>query len=177
MNMIQDREFQKRIQRIEVLIKAMEGLADPIAREAAREMVRVLLELHGAGLSKILEFAAQAGEAGLELIDCCERDSLVANLLLLHGLHSVDLNTRIERALDKVRISFRPQGFDVQLISLAQGIVRLCLNDQGNGFSSTATSFRRALEEAITEAAPDVLNIAIDDGASQDRARVSLPLV
>ncbi len=59
--MAEDKEFQKRIVRIEVLIQALESLEDPTARAAAKELVRSLLELHGVGLSKILAFATDAG--------------------------------------------------------------------------------------------------------------------
>jgi hypothetical protein len=122
--MVEDHEFQRRIQRIGVLIHAMEGLPDPTARAAASEMVRSILELHSVGLSKILAFAAEAGETGQAMVDRMAHDHLVGSLLLLHGLHPVDLETRVHQALEKLRLSRHAHEPQAEVLSLVGGVVR-----------------------------------------------------
>src|SRR5215468_10106442 len=95
-------EFRKRMERIEVLLQEVESYADPAAREHTRELVQAVLGLHGAGLERILETVAE-GESGLATIDALGRDDLAGSLLLLHGLHPVDVETRVRQALDRVR--------------------------------------------------------------------------
>src|SRR5262245_40748649 len=94
--------FRKRLGRIEALLHEVERYADPAAREHTRELVQAVLGLHGDGLERILETVAE-GESGLATIDALGRDDLVGGLLLLHGLHPVDVETRVRQALDGVR--------------------------------------------------------------------------
>ena len=166
--MAEDKEFQKRIVRIEVLIQAMESLADPTARAAAKELVRSLLELHGVGLSKILAFATDAGAPGRAILDDMTRDGLVGSLLLLHGLHPVDLETRVKQALEKVRLARHPPEQEAEILLVAGDVVRLRLHNP---------SAKRAIEAAVVEAAPDVVSLEIEDLADEGTTRVSLPIV
>ena len=75
-----------------------------------------MIELHGAGLERILDKLADAGDAGLALIDALAEDDLVGSILLLHGLHPLDLETRVRQALDKVRPLLRSHGGNVELL-------------------------------------------------------------
>ena len=43
-------------------------------------------------------------------------DDLVSSLLLLHGLHPVDLRTRVQQALDKARPFLYDHGSQVELL-------------------------------------------------------------
>ena len=49
------REFQARLQRLDALLQAVERFADPAAQAQTREIVQAVLDLHGAGLERILE--------------------------------------------------------------------------------------------------------------------------
>jgi hypothetical protein len=75
-----------RMQRIETLIQEVEALPDARVQAVTRELVQVLLDVHGAGLARILEAVSRTGEAGRPLLDALAGDELVAGLLLLHGL-------------------------------------------------------------------------------------------
>ena len=97
-----DQDFRNRIQRVETLLQDVERLPEA-ARACTREIVQTLLDLHGAGLEKILGRLADAGPIGMAVIDDLGRDDLVGSLLLLYGLHPLDLETRVRQALDKVR--------------------------------------------------------------------------
>ncbi|MGA9247604.1 MAG: hypothetical protein WBV87_05130, partial [Candidatus Acidiferrales bacterium] len=83
--MAQDTALQKKMQRIGEMVERLESAADPSVRAMARELVESLMALHGAGLERILELSAEAGESGTNIIRKCGRDELVSSLLLLYG--------------------------------------------------------------------------------------------
>jgi Fe-S cluster biogenesis protein NfuA/nitrite reductase/ring-hydroxylating ferredoxin subunit len=152
-------ESQQLIQRIDELVRQIETMADPEARAVAVELLQSLMELHGAGIDRMMEIAAQTGEAGRAIIDGFARDELVRGLLLLYGLHPVDLVTRVTQALDKVRPYLHSHGGNVETLGIEDGVVRLRLQGSCKSCPSSAMTLKLAIEEAIYEAAPDVVAI------------------
>jgi hypothetical protein len=67
------------MRRIEVLVQALEACPSPAAREGARELVRALLDLHAAGLARMLDLAGESGEPGRDLVARFGQDGLVSN--------------------------------------------------------------------------------------------------
>jgi Fe-S cluster biogenesis protein NfuA/nitrite reductase/ring-hydroxylating ferredoxin subunit len=150
---LDDREVRERVAEIERLLGEMELLDEP-ARSLATDTVQALLELYGEGLGRIVGFVDEAGgrEAGEELAE----DELVSHLLLLHGLHPVDVETRVRRALEDVRPYLGSHGGGVELLGVDHGVARLRLEGTCDGCPSSAMTLRLAIEEAIHKAAPDV---------------------
>jgi Fe-S cluster biogenesis protein NfuA len=165
--------FDQRVQQIEGLVAQIESSPDPKAQAAAREMVRVLLDLHAAGLARILDLLAQAGDGAPAALEACKRDDLVSSLLLLHGLHPEGLETRVRRALDKVRPYLHSHGGDVELLGISEGTVRLHLEGSCHGCPSSQVTLQTTIERAIYEAAPDVVAIEVD-GLSEPEVPVGL---
>ena len=160
--MAEDKKFSQRIQQIEELIKKIEAHSDPDIRASARELLQLLMEVHGAGLERIMEtlWRSQNGEA---LTDQLAKDNLVGPLLLLYGMHPVDLKTRILDALEKVRPYLRSHGGNVELIDISEnGDVRLRLQGSCNGCPSSAMTLKLAIEETIDEYAPDVNGLHVE---------------
>src|SRR5262245_45820581 len=54
----EDQAFQQRLEHLDGLLQAIEASADPAVRSSAREAIQTLMELHGAGLERILEIVA-----------------------------------------------------------------------------------------------------------------------
>jgi Fe-S cluster biogenesis protein NfuA len=178
----QGHEFQARLQRLEALLQEAERCADPVAQAHLREIVQTVLDLHGAGLDRILRHLAAAGPAGASVLDACVRDEAVNGLLLLHGLHPLDLETRVRQALDAVRPALRAHGGNVELLDVTDGIVRLRLQGNCNGCPSSAVTMQQTIEEAILGKAPDVTAIEVAaaetaPAAVGDRLRVALPVL
>jgi Fe-S cluster biogenesis protein NfuA len=159
---LEEKEFQRRIQKIEGLVRALEAVADPKIRASAKELVQCLLDLHGAGLDRILAAVTGAGEPGRVLIDELARDDLVSSLLLLHGLHPVRLEDRVRQALERVGPYLRSHGGGVEMVGLSGGVVRLRLSGGGHGCGSSPAALQAAVEEALYAAAPDVEGLQID---------------
>ncbi len=160
---LQEKEFQQRMQQIERLVQVLEELPDPEARASAQELLQATLDLHGAGLERMLGMIVDAGAPGDLIIDEMANDDLVRNLLLLHGLHPLDLETRVTQALDKVRPYLATHGGNVELVHVGDdGVVRLRLQGSCNGCASSAMTLKLAIEEALQEFAPDMGGLAVE---------------
>lgn len=156
------------MQRIEQLVAEIEASADPAVLAAARDMVRIVLDLHGSGLAKLLRRIGES-RCGRGLLDQCTGDELISSLLLLHGLHPDDLDTRVQQALDNVRPYLRSHGGNVELVSVSGGIVRLKMQGSCHGCPSSRVTLKLTIEQAIYDAAPDVAAIEVD-GLDDDPA-------
>ena len=160
--MADDKDFRYRMEQIGDLVQKIEGIADPAVRAAAKELVARLMELHGTGLEKMLEITFQAGEPARAIIDEFGRDPLVSSLLILYGLHPETLETRVTKALERIRPRLRKQGSEIELVSVEEGVVRIRMEADLPTCGSTAKTLRSTLEEAICEAAPDITSLVID---------------
>jgi hypothetical protein len=146
---------QKRVHRIEDLVRRLERIADPESRDVAEQLMQTVLELHGAGLEKIMNLIFESGVAGENMIRRFANDSLVSSLLVLHGLHPDDLETRVRQVLGKV-------PGHVELVSVLDGIVRVRFSAGGCGSGETD---EESLKSLLREAVPDLTEIIVLPGA------------
>lgn len=155
-----DGEFQSRAQELETLLQSVEQITDPRLRRQVTDIVQSLLQLHGDALARMLHVAADAdADLPRKLAD----DSLVGGVLLIHGLHPLDLETRVRRALDKVKPYLASHGGHVELISVSSaGQVQLRLDGSCHGCPSSRVTLQNSIEQEIYAAAPDVVSIAVD---------------
>ncbi len=160
--MADTRDFREDVQRIGGLVQEIESIADPAIRAATQNLVQSLMDLHGAALEKALDIVADAGEPGMNIIDRLGRDSLVSSVLILYGLHPEDLETRVVKAVDRVRPQLRKQGCEVELLGVNDGAIRLHVETGSHTCGSTAKTLQATLESAMYDAAPDLNSLVID---------------
>lgn len=160
--MIDEKDFQQRVQKIGGLVHDLETIADPASRSAAKELVQLLMELHGTGLERILEIVFQSGDTGPRIIDELGQDRLVSSLLILYGLHPEELQTRVERKLEQIGSKLHKMGAEAKLVSASGGDVRVRIKVEGHGCGSTGGTAQAAVEEAIYEAAPDLISLTVE---------------
>jgi Fe-S cluster biogenesis protein NfuA len=189
-----DRQLKERIRALDALLVEVDSFKDPQARSRTQRIVQCLMDLHGAALERMLECIADSPQSGVPLIHKLAEDESVANLLLIYGLHPLDMNSRVRLALDKVRPYLQSHGGNVELLGLEQGVVRLRLQGSCHGCPSSAQTLKQSIEEAIMDRAPDVsgievvgeggevLDIVDDQGmasgdASASGHRVALPVL
>jgi Fe-S cluster biogenesis protein NfuA/nitrite reductase/ring-hydroxylating ferredoxin subunit len=147
--------------RIEALLGATDA-AGPAARERAEELVRLVVDLYGAGLERLLEVLYDAGALSDELLARLAADELVSGLLAVHGLHPYAVEDRIAQALDDVRPYLGSHGGDVELLEVtADGVVKLRMLGSCDGCPSSAVTLQLAVEGAITAAAPEVSAVEV----------------
>jgi Fe-S cluster biogenesis protein NfuA/nitrite reductase/ring-hydroxylating ferredoxin subunit len=157
--------FRERVQRIEHLIQQVQATANPALRASAEELIQVLLELHGAGLERMLDTIWETGEGGERIIqEQLPADELVSSLLLLHDLHPWPVEDRVQGALDKVRPYLQSHGGNVEIVGIQDGVVRLRLKGSCESCPASSMTLKYAVEDAIFEAAPDVVEVvAVSD--------------
>jgi Fe-S cluster biogenesis protein NfuA/nitrite reductase/ring-hydroxylating ferredoxin subunit len=161
------KEFQQNLEKIEALVRTLESSADSSVRTSAIELMQALMNLHSAGIERMMEITFDSGEQGSAIIDGFAQDDLVASLLLLYGLHPLDMESRVQQALDKVRPYLRSHHGDVELLNITEGVVRLALQGSCDGCASSAMTLKLAIEEAIYEAAPDVTALEVEGVVTQ----------
>ncbi len=164
---------------LEELVAYIHALG-PGEGDQVRGLIQTVLDLHGAALARLLELIGQEEEVGRRIRTAAAQDGLVRNLLLLHGLHPMDLETRLREALAQVRPLLSSQGADVELVALADEAVRLRLHRRGTGYPASEQFLRGAIEEAIGTAAPDVHRIEFVGAEAEPGApttRIPLPIL
>ncbi|MDG4826335.1 hypothetical protein O7635_31175 [Asanoa sp. WMMD1127] len=138
--------------RIEALITAS-AASGAAARERAEELVRLVVDLYGAGLERLLELLHERGALGDDVLDALAADELVASLLLVHGLHPESASTRVAKALATVA----PNG-EATLVGITpEGVARVRLAASG----CSSAPLKAAVESAIADAAPEVVTIEV----------------
>ena len=152
-------------ERIEALLEAS-AVGGPVARERAEELIRLVVDLYGAGLERVLELTHEAGALDDDLLAAMAGDRLVSSLLLVHGLHPYGVADRVQRALDDVRPYLGSHGGDVRLVEVTdEGVVRLELLGSCDGCASSSVTLELAVDEAVRAAAPEVVAIEVQETA------------
>jgi Fe-S cluster biogenesis protein NfuA len=171
-----DSQFQRQLGRMEELIHALDETADsPICRKA-RELVQIVLKMHADALEHVLDSIHDNALTGQQLIDRLAEDPLISNLLVLHGLHPLDLETRVRHALESVKPRLGLHGGDVDLIGVTpDGVVKLRLEGNCHGCPSSRITLKSSIEEAIYAAAPDITALEVEGAI--DRASVPVGFV
>jgi len=154
-------------ERIEQLLG---GLRQGRDRDTAEELVRLLVELYGEGLTRVV---ALLRERDPELVMALTGDELLESLLLLHDLHPVDLDTRIQRALDRVRPYLGSHAGGVEYLGVDErGVAQLQLQGSCNGCPSSTITVRSAIEGAILDAAPELTGVEVAGVAEPGRVQL-----
>jgi Fe-S cluster biogenesis protein NfuA len=176
--MTDNREFQKRAEKIEKLVQRVHELTDENARNTALDLVQEIMDLHGSVMEQILELTLQTGEQGNALMEKFSTDPIVSGLLVLYDLHPETVETRIGRALEKVRPYLHSHGGDVEMIGFRDGELNLRLTGHCDGCAGSTATLKTSVEQAIHEVAPEVATIVADGSvaAQSSAATAFIPL-
>ncbi len=153
-----DAQWRSAGDRIQTLLDATSA-GGAAARERAEQLVREVVELYGAGLSRIL--ATVGDQANRGILDRLVADDLVASLLLVHGLHPHDVRRRVSDALERVRPYLGSHGGDVHLLAIVGDTVQLQFAGSCKSCPSSAVTLELAVEDAIRAAAPEISSIEV----------------
>jgi len=156
-------EDPQALHRLEELIRALDAHPDPSAKETARELLAVVLDLHGIGLAKLMGIVTTA-DGGTAILARLVENEQVQAMLLLHGLHPDDLDTRVRQAVDRLRPHLGVHGLRLDVVEVASGTVRLRLHGSGAATIKAPLlwTLPGEIEGAVVEAAPDVEKVLID---------------
>jgi Fe-S cluster biogenesis protein NfuA/nitrite reductase/ring-hydroxylating ferredoxin subunit len=149
--------------RVEELLGILQSEGGEATARAAEELVRLLLGLYGDGLSHIMAALRAEGTAGAAVLDRLLEDPLVESLLLLHDLHPLDVDERIQRALDQVRPYLGSHAGGVTYLGVTdEGVAQLRLEGSCDGCPSSTVTVQLAIKGAIEDAAPEVTEVVVE---------------
>src|SRR5262245_27602656 len=163
-----DAAVRTHVVRTEALLARLEE-ADPPASGVAMACVEALVRLYGEALARVMAHAAHT-----TLAPALAGDELVSHLLLVHGLHPDDVETRVARALDEVRPYLRSHGGGVELVGIRDGVARVRLQGTCNGCPSSSATMRTAIEDAIRRLAPELDGVDAEGVAAAPRPQSRL---
>jgi Fe-S cluster biogenesis protein NfuA/nitrite reductase/ring-hydroxylating ferredoxin subunit len=161
--------------RVQDLQSRLDASADLETREVAEQLVSSIVQMYGAGLERIVGSLLDAGEQGRQLAAQLAEDPLVAPLLLIHDLHPVPIEQRVQGALDQVRPYMESHGGDVELLSLEHGVARIRLQGSCSDCQASAVTLELAIKQALEEAAPDLDELQVE-GVAPPPQGASLPM-
>ncbi|MEY9928764.1 hypothetical protein ABH926_003403 [Catenulispora sp. GP43] len=130
--------------------------ARPVARDEARDLLRLVTDLYGAGLERLLAIADETGALDDALLSRLAADPLVGSLLLVHGLHPDSVEQRVARALDELRPQLERHEVGVEADASQGGTVLLRVTGAG-GCASTSEALVGSIRAAVEDAAPDAV--------------------
>ena len=170
---ITSNEFQAQTEHINQLVEKVNSIADEGARTTSLELLQSLMDLHGAAMFRVVELltGSEAGRASLTKLG---DDPLICGLLVLYGIHPLPLEERVARAVEKVRGQLTKQGGSVELIGIIDSVVQVKIESSGHGCGSSTDAFKRTVEQAILECAPEVVEVQAPGLAAPATGFVSL---
>ena len=148
--------FQEQVRRLSELVTQLERLPVGAQRDANKELIQLLMEVHGRGLERMMEIIFESPEGGTKLIDRLAKDEAAGGLLLLYSLHPDALEARVLAALERMRPRLLKLACTIELVSISQGSIQLSVTRSGHSCGSSAKELRAIIENGILELAPDL---------------------
>src|SRR5580700_2367257 len=168
-------DVEQLVERVQDLQAQLESTGDLAPRELTEELVSAVVQMYGAGLERIVDSLLAAGSEGERIASSLADDPLVATLLLIHDLHPVPLERRVQQALDSVRPYMESHGGNVELLSLQDGVARLHLRGSCSDCSASSVTLELAIKQALEEAAPDLVGLEVE-GVAPQMTGLALPM-
>ncbi len=160
--MADNAEFQEQIRQLGKLVAEFDQLPDSPAKVLGKRLVQLLMDVHGAGLERVMEVIFDCGSSGPGIIDKLGQDSIAGSLLLLYSLHPDDLETRVQKAVERIRPRLRKLSCAIELVGVHEGAVEIRLAVAGHSCGSSAKDIRAIVEDGVYEFAPDVASFEIN---------------
>ena len=145
---------------VQELQSRLDEQGDTATRALADQLVDAVVAMYGAGLERV------AACLGGDLHRLAE-DPLISTLLLIHDLHPVGLEERVESALDRVRPYMESHGGDVELVGVRDGVATIRLRGSCSDCAASSATLELAVKQALEEVAPDLEGLEVQDMAPQ----------
>ncbi|MCH5671285.1 NifU family protein [Streptomyces gilvus] len=146
-----DAAVESRLARLDQLLEGLQSVPGPATRSAI-EAVRLLTEVYGEALARVMD------HADARLSDRLADDELLGHLLVLHGVHPEPVERRAARAVERLRPAVRERGGDVEWAGVdgEVGRVRLTTGGCGSGCGGGTNDVTAAVQEAVLAVAPEL---------------------
>jgi len=154
-------EFQEQVRQLGRLITQFDQMPDGPPKAACKELVQLLMDVHGAGLDRFMEIVFESEGPGPVIIDKLGNDAVTSSLLLLYSLHPQSLETRVQQAVECMRPRLRKLSCSVDLAGIIEGAVQVSVTAGGHSCGSSSKDIRAIVEECVFELAPDVVSLEV----------------
>ncbi|MYW45240.1 NifU family protein [Streptomyces sp. SID161] len=146
-----DQAVEARLARLDEVLAGLESAPGP-----ALEAVRLLTEVYGEALARVLDHAAQP------LRETLAEDELLGHLLVLHDIHPEPPERRAERAVAKLRPAVRERGGDLVWAGVEGQVARVRLDSGGgcgSGCGGGSAGVVDAVRAAVLAVAPELESV------------------
>jgi Fe-S cluster biogenesis protein NfuA len=142
-----DPDVEARLARLDEVLESLQPLPG-----AATEAVRLLTEVYGEALARVVDAADE------QLAERLADDELLGHLLVLHDIHPEPAERRAARAVERLRPAVRERGGDVEWAGVEEqvGRVRLKTGGCGSGCGGGGSDVTDAVREAVLAVAPEL---------------------
>ena len=164
-------------EQLDALLRELDDHADPSVRSRVRDVVGLLMELHAASLQRALELAGDAALGSPALVTRLADDAIVGPLLVVHGLHPHDPETRASRALERLRPRIAASGCRASIASMDEGRITIRVDGLPRLAQPAAGELTALVETTIAEAAPEMTAVTIEGGEAASAAAPAPPLI
>jgi Fe-S cluster biogenesis protein NfuA/nitrite reductase/ring-hydroxylating ferredoxin subunit len=147
-------------QHVEQALTEIGKTGDENMRARVEDLVSTLVEFYGSTLERVMELVHERGD--IALTSALGDDPLVGSVLVVHDLHPLSTEQRVRVALDKVRPYLGSHAGDVDLIGVVDDVVQLRLAGSCNGCPSSTVTVKLAIEKAIQDVAPEIVDIQVE---------------
>ncbi len=145
-------DVEARLARLDEVLESLDSAPGPTTRPAT-EAVRLLTEVYGEALARVLDLADAA------LAERLADDELLDHLLVLHDIHPEPAERRAARAVERLRPAVRERGGDVEWAGVEGQVARVRLSSGGgcgSGCGTGAVDVTDAVRAAVLAAAPEL---------------------
>ncbi|MEU6181855.1 NifU family protein [Streptomyces coeruleorubidus] len=143
-----DLDVEARLARLDEVLAGLEPVPGP-----ATEAVRLLTEVYGEALARVLDHADE------QLAGRLVQDELLEHLMVLHDIHPEPADRRAARAIERLRPAVQERGGDVEWAGVEGQVARVRLatgGGCGSGCGDGASQVTDAVREAVLAAAPEL---------------------
>lgn len=158
-------EAESIIERLNLLVEEIENYPDAQVRENTLDIIQIVLSLHGEVLRRVLETLEQFPQRE-QVLPRLLADEVIRSVLIIHNLMPEDLRTRVAGAVEAMRPFLLAQGCDIKFLGIEDGSARLRLIRKGDN-APPISVLQAEIENALTEAAPDLGGVIVDGAAEQ----------
>lgn len=150
-----DPAVEARLARLDEVLGALEATPGP-----ALEAVRLLTEVYGEALARVLD---DAGEALRERL---AGDELLGHLLVLHDIHPEPPERRAARAVERLAPAVREGGGDLEWAGVEGRVARVRLSGGGGGGCGAgcgggSADVSGAVRAAVLALAPELESVEV----------------
>ncbi|POX55830.1 hypothetical protein C3489_08190 [Streptomyces sp. Ru71] len=146
-----DPAVEARLARLDEVLAGLESAPGP-----AMEAVRLLTEVYGEALARVLDHAERP------LRETLAKDELLGHLLVLHDIHPEPPERRAERAVRKLRPAVRERGGDLVWAGVEGQVARVRLDSGGgcgSGCGGGSEGVVDAVRAAVLAVAPELESV------------------